>query len=84
MFVGGMIGSLLVMNQSTQQGFALRGATMQKERLQETVSALERQMSQLQAVDAVSARVSSMGLVPIDHVQYVGASPLASLAAARR
>jgi hypothetical protein len=25
-----------------------------------------------------------MGLVPIDHVQYVGASPLASLAAARR
>lgn len=70
----GMVSYVFQMNHTATKGFALRDQERQLERLQITVASLEDQVAQKRAIRSIEDRVSGLGYVAADRMEFIDVS----------
>ena len=58
-------------SQAASKSFALRSLEKQRDRLQESVSALEARAAEMQSMRAMQERIQGMGYVPVENPEFI-------------
>lgn len=67
----GMISYVFQMNHTATKGFALRDEEYRLDRLRMTVASLEDQVAQKRAIRSIESRVSGLGYVAAERMEFV-------------
>lgn len=70
----GMVSYVFQMNHTATKGFALRDQEYRLERLRTTVATLEDQVAEKRAIHSIESRVTGLGYVAAERMEFVDVS----------